>query len=430
MSQSTNKPKQSCTSKSFCERIGYINSSSTLLWFKMWPRTVLNGPNIKIKTLLILLHPVCRLLLVVHCQENGSELYDVVNSGKSGVSVLALRNLWDRKHSTSDVPDKKTPTEPTNELILPPALPPKCENRKLKGAVSLDTVFLARVRWATAVKESFTKNFQRHLCFSYLALGGSSACGIADLHVWKKQSYLRWSRLSHLTSAPTGASRTPSRSSSCWGTNGDEATHLGCVFFLSFRYLLQYWIKAPPSASCWVNPHPLHQTKRRPRSIQKDPRAREEPQTLTKGILKILIQKGWSSLSRGRRTTRVDLQGDQTTTLMMSPAVLQLPHCLPWWRSAVTPTHSTTQSWAAPRQTPLRVERCSDPTRFTKPLRDLRWDQWSRIVSHILRFLRGQPAPEGSIIRMNRSQRSPTKETLTSQWRRWGPRRNLPPAKA
>ncbi|TWW67607.1 SH2 domain-containing protein 7 [Takifugu flavidus] len=78
-------------------------------------------------------------------QENGSELYDVVNSGKSEVSVLALRNLWDRKHGPSDVPDKKTPTEQTNDLILPPALPPKCENRKLKGAVSLDTVFLARV---------------------------------------------------------------------------------------------------------------------------------------------------------------------------------------------------------------------------------------------------------------------------------------------
>lgn len=126
---------------------------------------------------------MCRLLFVVHFQVNGSELYDVVNSGKSGVSVLALRNLWDRKHGPSDVPDKKPPTEQTNDLILPPALPPKCENRKLKGAMSLDTVFLARVRWATAVKGTFTRNLQKHLCFSYLALGGSSARGIADLHV-------------------------------------------------------------------------------------------------------------------------------------------------------------------------------------------------------------------------------------------------------
>lgn len=69
----------------------------------------------------------------------------MVNSGKSGVSVLALRNLWDQKHGPSDEPDKKPPTEQTNDLLLPPALPPKRENRKLTGAVSLDMVFLARV---------------------------------------------------------------------------------------------------------------------------------------------------------------------------------------------------------------------------------------------------------------------------------------------
>lgn len=162
----------------------------------------------------------------------------------------------------------------------------------------------------------------------------------------------------------------------------------------------------------------------RPRLIRKHQIARDEWQTPNNQILKIVN-------SRDSWTTRADLQGNPLATLMKtsSAVLLQLMRPLDWRRSPVTPTHSMIRSWVAPRQILLRVRRCSDTTRFTTPLRYLMWGQHSRRVSYILRFPRGQPAPEGPIIHTNQSQRSPSKETLMSQWRRWRPRRNLPGAK-
>lgn len=113
-----------------------------------------------------LLHPLCQLLFVVktnNFQVNGSDMYDVVNSGNSGVSVLALRNLWDQKHGLScQERDKRPPTQHLNDLHPPPVLPPKCENRKLTGAVSIDTVFLARVRWASFVLITLSNTVKNH----------------------------------------------------------------------------------------------------------------------------------------------------------------------------------------------------------------------------------------------------------------------------
>lgn len=85
-------------------------------------------------------------------QVNGGELYDVVGSGTSGVSVLALRGLWDQKHGRPIEPATKPQSQPLNEpLIPPPALLQKCKNRKLTGAVSMDTVALTQVRRAPSV---------------------------------------------------------------------------------------------------------------------------------------------------------------------------------------------------------------------------------------------------------------------------------------
>lgn len=94
---------------------------------------------------------------LTHFQVNGGELYDVVGSGTSGVSVLALRGLWDRKHGRPIEPATKPQSQPLNEpLIPPPALPQKCKNRKLTGAVSMDTVALTQVRRAPSVPMAFS----------------------------------------------------------------------------------------------------------------------------------------------------------------------------------------------------------------------------------------------------------------------------------
>lgn len=76
----------------------------------------------------------------------------MVNSGRSGVSVLALRSLWDQKHGRPIEPATKPQSQQLNEPLLPPpALPPKCKNRKLTGAVSIDAVALTQVRRAPSL---------------------------------------------------------------------------------------------------------------------------------------------------------------------------------------------------------------------------------------------------------------------------------------
>lgn len=81
-------------------------------------------------------------------QVDTGELYDVVNTrATSGVSVQALRTLWDKKPNHNSAPGNnqrvQLQTEPP--AVHPPALPLKSKSRKLTGAVSVDTTSLAQV---------------------------------------------------------------------------------------------------------------------------------------------------------------------------------------------------------------------------------------------------------------------------------------------
>ncbi|KAK7912662.1 hypothetical protein WMY93_012873 [Mugilogobius chulae] len=77
--------------------------------------------------------------------EDGSDLYDVVNinsKGKnSGVSVQALRSLWDQKGALiteRPLHSKIQHLDSTKRTKLTPTLPPKA-SRKLTGSMSVDT---------------------------------------------------------------------------------------------------------------------------------------------------------------------------------------------------------------------------------------------------------------------------------------------------
>nr|XP_057934011.1 hematopoietic SH2 domain-containing protein [Doryrhamphus excisus] len=84
--------------------------------------------------------------LTSSCHEaNTSELYDVVNfssKGKSGVSVQALRSRWDRNNAdmTGNNQRIQQHTGGVHGIVQPPALPPKSQNRKLTGTVSVDAI--------------------------------------------------------------------------------------------------------------------------------------------------------------------------------------------------------------------------------------------------------------------------------------------------
>ncbi|XP_014831608.1 PREDICTED: SH2 domain-containing protein 7-like [Poecilia mexicana] len=77
------------------------------------------------------------------CQDDADDLYDVVNAKKSsGVSVQALRSIWDQVE-----PDKKKKVQQCqNESppALAPSLPPKSRNRKLTRTVSVDASSLSQ----------------------------------------------------------------------------------------------------------------------------------------------------------------------------------------------------------------------------------------------------------------------------------------------
>ncbi|XP_042272979.1 SH2 domain-containing protein 7 [Thunnus maccoyii] len=81
-------------------------------------------------------------------QVNTGELYDVVNYNdkeKSGVSVQALRNLWDKKNDHSDPINNQRIHQQIDPLTgQPPALPPKSKSRKLTGTVSVDAMSLSQ----------------------------------------------------------------------------------------------------------------------------------------------------------------------------------------------------------------------------------------------------------------------------------------------
>ncbi|KAI3377885.1 hypothetical protein L3Q82_008461 [Scortum barcoo] len=81
--------------------------------------------------------------LTSSCHEvDTGELYDVVNYNgkvKSGVSVQALRTMWNQKADPHNDTGHNQRTQQQNEspTVSPPALPLKSKNRKLTGAVSL-----------------------------------------------------------------------------------------------------------------------------------------------------------------------------------------------------------------------------------------------------------------------------------------------------
>ncbi|XP_043960459.1 SH2 domain-containing protein 7 [Gambusia affinis] len=77
------------------------------------------------------------------CQDDADDLYDVVNAKKSsGVSVQALRSIWDQVE-----PDKRKKVQQRQNESPPapaPSLPPKSRNRKLTGTVSVDASSLSQ----------------------------------------------------------------------------------------------------------------------------------------------------------------------------------------------------------------------------------------------------------------------------------------------
>ncbi|KAG7482234.1 hypothetical protein JOB18_016504 [Solea senegalensis] len=82
-------------------------------------------------------------------QESTGELYDVVNytsKGKSGVSVQALRALWDqKKHHQRDSGHHHSTQQPNSSSVAQlPALLLKSNNRKLTGTVSMGAVSLTQ----------------------------------------------------------------------------------------------------------------------------------------------------------------------------------------------------------------------------------------------------------------------------------------------
>ncbi|XP_072770958.1 uncharacterized protein sh2d7 [Nerophis lumbriciformis] len=88
--------------------------------------------------------------LTTSCFEaNSAELYDVVNyssKGKSGVRVQSLRSLWDQNNAdcTGDSKMILQHTGGIHTVVQPPALPPKSQNRKLTGTVSVDAISISQ----------------------------------------------------------------------------------------------------------------------------------------------------------------------------------------------------------------------------------------------------------------------------------------------
>ncbi|XP_024857901.2 SH2 domain-containing protein 7 [Kryptolebias marmoratus] len=94
------------------------------------------------------IQPFGEFLTSTYCEED-TELYDVVNAKKnSGVSVQALRTMWDQKKDDHIDSGKNQRIQQHHNKPLPaqnPALPPKFRNRKLTGTVSVDTAPLSQV---------------------------------------------------------------------------------------------------------------------------------------------------------------------------------------------------------------------------------------------------------------------------------------------
>lgn len=93
-------------------------------------------------------------------QVDTNELYDVVNYNTkqtSGVSVQALRTLWDQKSDHhSHVGTNQRIQQQNDPPAVQPPIPPKSTARKLTGTVSVDAVSLSQV--SCTLELSFLKN--------------------------------------------------------------------------------------------------------------------------------------------------------------------------------------------------------------------------------------------------------------------------------
>ncbi|KAM6943541.1 uncharacterized protein sh2d7 [Xenentodon cancila] len=79
------------------------------------------------------------------CEEDTGELYDMVNTkGRSGISVQALRTMWDQKKDNQSDAGKTQRFQHQHVPVAaqPPVLPPKSATRKLTGTVSIDVTSL------------------------------------------------------------------------------------------------------------------------------------------------------------------------------------------------------------------------------------------------------------------------------------------------
>ncbi|KAM4743628.1 uncharacterized protein FYW61_021942 [Anableps anableps] len=76
-------------------------------------------------------------------KDDGDDLYDVVHAKKSsGISVKALRSIWDQVEPEKKPRIQQHQNEPPPAPV--PSLPPKSRNRKLTGTVSVDATSLSQ----------------------------------------------------------------------------------------------------------------------------------------------------------------------------------------------------------------------------------------------------------------------------------------------
>ncbi|XP_029354682.1 SH2 domain-containing protein 7 [Echeneis naucrates] len=95
------------------------------------------------------IQPFGEYLTSSYYEENTGQLYDVVNyntKAASGVSVQALRKIWDQKSDHPSEPEKNQKIQQQSDAstMQPPTLPPKSKTRKLTGTVSVDAMSLSQ----------------------------------------------------------------------------------------------------------------------------------------------------------------------------------------------------------------------------------------------------------------------------------------------
>ncbi|XP_041846160.1 SH2 domain-containing protein 7 [Melanotaenia boesemani] len=84
--------------------------------------------------------------LTSSCQEeDNDELYDVIHAKeRPGVSVHALRSMWDHKDDHQPGKNQRIKHHDESPSMHPPVLPFKSKNRKLTGTVSVDAASLSK----------------------------------------------------------------------------------------------------------------------------------------------------------------------------------------------------------------------------------------------------------------------------------------------